>query len=361
MRVGDNLVVQTSSPDLAARVGAAFLDAATVAGRAVVTIASDGAVVDGPGRRVAWGAADDVDVLDAVAAEDAALGPGAAFLFDSLTGVMAQWGEDAALELFLSACPRLFRRESLAMWIVDPTAHRPAFLQRLQEITQVVLDLAPVEGGATVAEVLVARGRAAGVVGRRVPIGVDAAGAVTATGAMSTGRERLGRLIREQRAASGLSQAEVARRVGVTPSALSQVERGVRGLSGETLVRVWEVLGVPFGPEDTRAAGYRVVRRGGPASAVERPGLHARRVVADGETGEVWLVEVDPGASGRTAVFDVKAPETVVVLAGVLDVTVGGATESLQEGDALVATRVGPTAWANPSRTTTRLVWTIHG
>lgn len=44
-----------------------------------------------------------------------------------------------------------------------------------------------------------------------------------------------------------MSQAELARRVGITPSALSQVDRGVRSFAGESLMR--EAFGVRATPK----------------------------------------------------------------------------------------------------------------
>src|SRR5690606_13055477 len=121
--------------------------------------------------------------------------------------------------------------------------------RRLTDITQVVVTVARDGGDGLVLEVVKAAGRPAGVVGRTRPVvltdrGLEPAGPPTA------GRLRLGTLIRTQRAARGLGQAELARMVGISPSALSQVERGVRGLSAESLVRIWAALGVPFGPTE---------------------------------------------------------------------------------------------------------------
>jgi len=65
---------------------------------------------------------------------DQRVGDGAAFVIDGLSGVQRTWGRDAALELFLTTCPRLYRRRSLAVWPVRTDQHRPTFLRRLAEI-----------------------------------------------------------------------------------------------------------------------------------------------------------------------------------------------------------------------------------
>lgn len=178
---------------------------------------------------------------------------------------------------------------------------------------------------------------------------------------MNSGRQRLGAVIREARVSRGLAQAEVARRIGVTPSALSQVERGVRGMSAESLMRIWEALGVPFGPQGTHAQGYRIARRGAASATRTTTGLHARRVVADATMGEMWVVEIEPGASGRGPVFEAKAAEVATMLEGVLDLEFAGRVETLQEGDTIVLTRAIPDGWANPSPHRARLMWVLGG
>ncbi len=297
--------------------------------------------------------------LASLAAVDERVGTGAAFVFDRLTAVEAIWGSDAMLELFLSACPRLYRRRSLAVWPVDADLHRPTFLRRLAEITQVVVEFTFDDGRLQVT-VRKADGRSASVVGRSVHAEV-VDGDLRATDAPSSTRERLGTVIRDQRLALELSQAEVARRVGITPSALSQVERGVRGPSGDTLMRLWEVLGVPFGPPEASERGYRVAHRSGRERIALQDGLTAERVVDDPATGELWLVEVAPGATGDRSPFNVTHPEVATVVRGVLDLTVNGRTETLHEGDALLASDAVVSAWTNPSTSVTEVVWTVHG
>lgn len=346
----------------------------------LVTRSPDGTWTLAPEARLA-------DALALLVAADEHVGMGAAFVFDELTAVQEAWGRDAALELFLATCPRLYRRRSLALWPVRGGAHGPAFLRRLTDITQVVVEFEGVEhredtsarsgarptdretvvGGVGPASeasevrltVRKADGRADAVVGRRVRAEV-ADGDLRAIETPGTSRERLGTAIRDQRLARGASQADIARRVGISPSALSQIERGVRGPSGDTLMRLWEVLGVAFGPTDRPERGYRIERRSGRDRARLADGMVGERLADDPDAGEIWIVEVDAGASGSRAPFAVKTPETVLVLEGVLDLQFAGHRETLHEGDLVVVTTAAVTGWANPSNAPTRLTWTIH-
>jgi transcriptional regulator with XRE-family HTH domain len=303
----------------------------------------------------------DATFAEAVATLEVAdhrVGTGAAFVIDGLSGVQRTWGRDAALELFLTTCPRLYRRRSLAVWPVRTDQHRPTFLRRLAEITQVVVEFVD-DGGGHRLTVRKADGRDESVLGRSVTAEV-VDGDLVATGTTSATRELLGTAIRDQRLARGLSQAEVARRVGITPSALSQVERGVRGPGGDTLVRLWEVLGVPFGPAQDRDAGFVIARRSGRERRLLQEGLSAERLLDDPVAGEVWQLQFAPGGAGARGPFAVKAAESVLVIRGVVDLTIDGRVETLHEGDALVARRASVTAWANPAASVTEAVWTIH-
>jgi transcriptional regulator with XRE-family HTH domain len=365
LRISDNLVVLAASDAPLGRIVAAFV-AANATERPVVVARTDGATSPpGPGSLPTH---EVLNLTAVAAAHDAAaelrtiderLGAGAAYVVDSLSGLAARLGDDAALELFLATCPHLYERRSVALWPVRSDRHPPATLTRLGAITQVVLELTDVAGGWQ-AEVQQAAGRADATIGRRVVLRDDAAG-VTAAGPITSGRERLGAMVRTQRTTRGLSQAELARRIGISPSALSQVERGVRGLSGESLMRVWEALDVPFGPGDTRLRGYHVARRGGQPEARTSRGATIRTVLDDPELGSVHRVTLAPGTAGRDPLFVTKGAESVVVLDGVVDLEIGGHPETLQAGDAVVVTATTVGGWANPADAPAELVWTVHG
>ncbi len=303
------------------------------------------------------------DALADVRAADARAGSGAVFAFDRLSAVQSAWSDEAALELFLATCPRLYRRRSLALWPLERHAHRPSFLRRLTEVTQVVVEVsrAPADDpGEYLLTVRKADGRAEHVQGRSRAVQV-VEGDLEPVGEVMTTRQRLGTMIREQRLASGLAQAEVARRVGISPSALSQVERGVRGPGGDTLVRLWEVLGVPFGPRRTSPRGYWVSRRSGREQRRIQEGIDGEQLLHDSAAGELWSLHIAPGAHGDHGPFAVKAPESVTVIRGVLDLQLAGRTETLHEGDALHTDAAPVRGWANPGTVPAEVVWVLHG
>ncbi|MGH8931577.1 MAG: helix-turn-helix domain-containing protein [Egibacteraceae bacterium] len=358
VRVGDNLVVQTAGQVPSDYFVRRFV--AAVGSRRLVIVDVTGQEADWKppaGEVLDWSVLSLDDARTSLDRADRRAGEAAAFVFDSLTAVQDRWGPQAALDLFLWACPRLYGRQSVALWLLDRDRHDAAFLSRLTEITQVVINVRYDSGGLELA-VAKADGRARTVVGRKVRARFSN-GELVSGGPVVEERERLGALVRALRTTRGLGQAELARRVGISPSALSQVERGVRGLSAENLMRVWEALGIPFGPDDPLSRGYRIARRGGQHTTSLAAGVTGERLVHDTVAGSVWRVTVDPRASGRQPLFTVKGTEIVWVLRGVLDVEVAGHAETLQEGDALVITGAMLSAWGNPAESFAQLVWFV--
>lgn len=360
VRVGDNLVVVIGDgvPDV--WVVDRFASAADPTRLVVADTTGRHADARGSAQVLDWSAAGGRPTAEQARAElaeaDRRVGADAAFAFDSLTAMARAWGDQAALDLFLWACPRLFRRGSVALWVVDHDRHDVSFLRRLTDVTQVVVTMRATDDGVQL-EVVKADGRPPSVLGRAVR-GRLARDDLVDVRPSGGGRQRFGQSLRQLRTSRGVNQAELARQVGISPSALSQAERGVRGVSAETLMRIWEALGVPFGIEPPASRGYRINHRGGHAPVALAGGVTGRQL-SEGPVAHLWHLAVEARATGRGPLFAVKAAETVTVLRGVLQLHLEGSTETLHEGDTLVAETASITGWANPADTDAEVVWAI--
>lgn len=285
-------------------------------------------------------------------------GSGTYWLFDSLTAMQDGLGSGDTLAVFLVVCPRLYRRGSVALLPVDPDEHDRAFLERLRSTVQVVLELRPSPAG-TQLEVTKADGRPTGTVGRRVTFRVE--DGEFDVGAISSGIQRIGAQLRAERLNRGMSQAELGRLVGISGSAISQFERGVTGVSGYVLTRLWQALEVPFGPSDQRRRGFRIVRRGEMHRNDLAAGVSATLLFDHPDVGLGWDLTIAPTTSRPSGMFSVKATEIVLVRRGVFDLVMGGEHHTLSEGDSLVTTQQAITGWQNPARRPTQLLWFVLG
>jgi transcriptional regulator with XRE-family HTH domain len=289
------------------------------------------------------------------------LGPGARYVFDDLTSMQRLWGPEPTLALFLRCCPRLYQERTVAYWLLERDVHPPTFRSQLADITQVILDLdtTATQPAERTLQVVKADGHSPAVLGRTLRYAVADNGAIDVLRTASGTRKRIGEQVRAERIATGLSQAELARRIGVSPSALSQVERGRHGLSGETLTRLWATLGIPFGPAASPASPpYRLARRGARQPLAPGSGMHGETVLQEPSGLAVHELTFAANSSGRRP-FETKQSELLLILEGALELQLGQEAHTLQQGDAILLATQPVTGWRNPAREAARVLWLL--
>ena len=157
-------------------------------------------------------------------------------VLDGLDAFARRWGHKKALGFFSRVCPRLFDLGSVAYWRASRSELRSRFLDGVRKVTQCVLEV-----NRDHLRVVKAEGRGAALQGRLVRLQM-ADGAIRLVNERALGR--LGEGLRRLRAERHLTQGDLARLAGVSPSAVSQAEAGHRGLSLDTLLTLSESLGV---------------------------------------------------------------------------------------------------------------------
>jgi transcriptional regulator with XRE-family HTH domain/quercetin dioxygenase-like cupin family protein len=196
----------------------------------------------------------------------------------------------------------------------------------------------------------------------------------------------IGRRLAAHRGQRGIRVAELAREVGVTPSLISQIERGMSRPSVSTLFAIAQALDVPVDaffrePQPPAAAAAQPDGPPGPAGA-DGPGGAGRgryavrrgaRAVIDIEGGVRWerltrstLDHLDffelvyePGAESHPRQYTHPGTEMVLVTSGCLEITIGFERYLLEPGDSIDFPSSMPHRYVNPSAQTARAVTVI--
>lgn len=206
-------------------------------------------------------------------------------------------------------------------------------------------------------------------------------------------RDDVGRRIREHRIQSNLSLRELARRLGISPSAISQIETGKSRPSVSTLYSIVTELGMSldelFSGDGSRAAARRAPAEprlapadrkpvGAPPATVERHVQRAaHRLAIELESGVRWerlTPHADPGADFLHVVYDVggasaecnrfnrhSGREYGLLLSGRLEVTVGFDDYELAPGDAICFDSMVPHRLRNIGDEPAHAVWFVIG
>ena len=275
-------------------------------------------------------------------------------LFDPMESMIARWGADVAGRFFAHCCPQLLELGAIAYWAVPSGELYPGLRRTIEEVTQCVLVV-----GDSRLRIAKAEGRAPGVEGSVFRYrAVDGVPELTPAPIAS----RIGAALRAARTERQLSQSDVARLAGVSPSAISQAERGQRGLSLETLLELTGRLGTTIDEllRGNVAAGYRLGRRHHPRTRRGESGHQPLPLLDDPAAGlRVFLVHLPPRAGGSPHVAH-KGIELVAVANGLVQVVLATGRPVLRRGEVLLVEATAVEGWRNLGPSEATLFWILR-
>ncbi|MEJ5328951.1 MAG: helix-turn-helix domain-containing protein [Desulfobaccales bacterium] len=288
------------------------------------------------------------------------------FIFESLTGMQELWGsEDRLLSFYSHACPRLYELNTIAYWLLEKNAHSPRFRAAVNQIAQVAIELT-IKRGATALTILKAENRSTGEFHRPHAYWTKGLTVTFEEERRVSGKLNLGRRLKEFRRRRGLSQSELAKLVGVTPSTISQVESNLIYPSLPALMSMAEVLEVEpasFFEERPEGRGSQVFTAADmveirlpllPETAGSARLLHP---VDFSAKAEPYLLEINPKETVPGHFFFHKGEELGYLLSGTLRVSSGRRVWTLTPGDLIYLTTDLPGQWHNPGPDVARLLW----
>jgi transcriptional regulator with XRE-family HTH domain len=272
------------------------------------------------------------------------------FLFESLDEMVRAWDAHRTRGFFARCCPLLLEAGAIAYWTMSTYATPDVVRDAVRAVTQCVLRVDDHS-----IRIVKAEARDDSVPGSVLHWSHEA-GAVVTESANIVGR--VAASLRGLRRARDISQQELAKLAGVTPSAISQAERGERGLSLATIARLSEALGITI--DDLLRGEHPHLYRIGRLAGDPQHGVEHAITLLGGVDSElrVDLVVLGPRESGQP--LDRRAGSGVVAVAqGLVQVEVAGQAPAVRSGEVLVADSERVGAWRNVGSGDATLFWIV--
>jgi len=262
---------------------------------------------------------------------------GGRYIFDSLTGMQDLWGdENRTYKFFTYICPLLYDLGTVAYWILEKDAHSQKFKANLRHITQVVLELYKRKDKLWI-KALKLDGRPNREAFKPHSYEVSAE-TIAITSARKEPSLDIGNKIKDLRMKQGMSQRELAGKVGLTPSFVSQLESNQITPSLSSFLQICNTLGVSLSDtleEKTEEAPW-LIRKEKIFShpSYKEAGMKSFHIVQNGNMSGSFLV-IEPYAKVKGEIIPSEGKRFLYVLKGDISITINGKGETLRTGDSL--------------------------
>jgi transcriptional regulator with XRE-family HTH domain len=306
------------------------------------------------------------EFVDALYSVHATLQGDVRFVFESITGMQELWGGEEQVSKFYShSCPRLYELNTIAYWIMEKKAHSNRLKAQINQIAQVAIDLS-IKRGTTSLTILKAERRSLENLHEPHIYWTKDLSITFDPEKGTKGQLDLGLRLKELRTKKGLSQSELAKLVGVTPSTISQVESNLIYPSLPALLKMAEVLSVEINSffQEKAESRRRIIFPHAEAVEIKfadlpQGSIHAKLLtpIDMDFKGEPYLIEIPPNQSLLSHFFIHKGEEIGYLLSGKLQVKMEKAVYNLRAGDVIVLASEMPTQWKNSGTRIARLLW----
>lgn len=194
---------------------------------------------------------------------------------------------------------------------------------------------------------------------------------------MTTELDGIGDRLREERTAAGLSQRELARRLDLSPSLISQIETGLSNPSVGTLYAIVTELGLSL-DHLIRGRAFTESNGDGPPPGENPPLVHPNeRRVIELDSGVRWeqlTAQTEDGVDFLHAVYEVGGASTPdeslmrhhgreygYVISGTLGIQIGFDNYELGPGDSIAFSSTTPHRLYNMGTEPVDAVWFVVG
>ena len=271
-------------------------------------------------------------------------------LFEPLDGMADAWGAELTRGFFARCCPLLLEVGAVAYWSMDLRRVPATVRETVEAATQCLLRL-----DRHSVRVAKAEGRDHSVRGSLLHWHAGPNGPILAEAEVPG---RVAASLRALRRRRRISQKQLAAMAGVTASAISQAERGERGLSLSTLVRLSETLGLTVDDllHGEEQATYRIGRRGDDPHGDAQPAMALLAGLSS--SVRIDLHHVPPRERG--APLEREEGEGIVAVSrGLVQVDVDDRTPAIRDGEVLVADASRIQGWRNLGDREAVLFWIV--
>ncbi len=262
---------------------------------------------------------------------------GGRYVFDSLTGMQDLWGdENRTYKFFTYLCPRLYDLGTVAYWILEKDAHSQKFKANLRHITQVVLELYKRKDKIWIKALkLEGRPNREAFKPHSYEIGDIT---ISITSARKEPSFDIGTKIKELRTKIGMSQKELADRVDLTPSFISQLESNQITPSLNSFIQICNALGISLSDtleKKSEDIQWLIKKEKIFSNLLFREGgVKGFGIIKNGTLSGTIIV-IEPYAKVKGMAVSSEGKKLLYVLKGDISVIVDGKGGTIRSGDSI--------------------------